>query len=86
MSAIIGLLCLLGTIWPSMEQNARARECATFDGGINMCKYESHEEMVNRLSRLSDQFPELARVGSIGRSVQGRPLVYIKISANVTRR
>ena len=71
----------------SVAQNVRERPlCATFDGGINMCNYGDHNQMVNRLNRLAEQFPTLAQVGSIGRSVQGRPLVYIKISGNVTQR
>ena len=54
----------------------------TFD----MCDYESHEEMVEKLESLATQYPNLAMVGSVGNSVQGRPLAYIKISGNVSHR
>ena len=51
-----------------------------------MCGYESHGEMRQKLQRLADRYPSLAQVGSVGQSQQGRPLTYIKISNNVTRR
>jgi carboxypeptidase D len=51
-----------------------------------MCDYESHDKMVSKLMKLATRYPNLARVDSVGDSVQGRPLAFIKISANVTRR
>ena len=56
------------------------------DGGIDMCRYESHEEMIGRLRNLENRYGRqgLAKVGSIGKSVSGRDLVYIKISRNAT--
>ena len=36
----------------SEAQNARRRECATFDGGINMCSYESHNDMIRKLQNI----------------------------------
>ena len=53
-------------------QNARRRECAVFDGGINMCSYESHNEMLGKLKTLESRHPNLAKIGVIGNSVQGR--------------
>ena len=35
---------------------------------------------------IEHEHPNIAKVGMIGSSVEGRALVYIKISANVTRR
>merc|ERR1719412_1704497 len=67
-------------------QNIERRECATFDGGINMCSYESHNEMIRKLQNIERRHPNIAKVGTIGSSVEGRALVYIKISGNVTRR
>ncbi len=58
--------------------------CATFDGGIDMCGYQSHRSLLRRLRRLEERFPGLARVGSIGSSVEGRDLAFIKLSSNVT--
>ena len=54
--------------------------------GIDMCGYESHQEMVGKLRNLQLEHPTLVRVNSIGRSVRGQDLVYIKISGNVGRR
>ena len=53
-----------------------------------MCKYESHAEMVGRLRNLEYRYGKqgLAQVGTVGKSVQGRELVYIKIGKNVTGR
>merc|ERR1712032_271283 len=62
----------------------QGRECIV--EGINMCRYENHKEMIGRLQNLVQRFPDIAKVGSIGNSVQGRPLVYIKLSANVEKR
>ena len=62
------------------------RDCETVENGIDMCDYESHEEMVEKLESLATQYPNLALVSSVGNSVQGRPLAYIKISGNVSHR
>eukprot|EP00093_Oithona_nana_P009307 09307.XXX_116400_117948_1 [CDS] Oithona nana genome sequencing. len=51
-----------------------------------MCDYESHDEMVRKLMSLSTRYPGLAKVDSVGDSVQGQPMAYIKISKNVNRR
>lgn len=80
------LVLLLLVVAIVQAQNARRRECATFDGGINMCNYQNHEQMVQRLTRLAERFPNLAQMGSVGKSAQGRSLNYIKISNNVNRR
>ena len=51
-----------------------------------MCKYEGHDEMAARLRNLENRYGRqgLAKVGVVGNSVQGRSLVYIKISKNAT--
>ena len=51
-----------------------------------MCRYERHEEMIGRLRSLENTYGRqgLAKVGSIGKSVLGRDLVYIRISRNAT--
>ncbi|XP_023346560.1 carboxypeptidase M [Eurytemora carolleeae] len=51
-----------------------------------MCEYENQREMVDRLMQLQRNYPSLAKVGAIGKSVEGRSLVYIKISENVNQR
>jgi hypothetical protein len=79
----------MGEVKNGTQATARQRnrdECATFDGGINMCSYDSHDDMLGRLEALAKRNPKLASVGSIGKSVEGRELAYIKISQNVGRR
>ncbi len=51
-----------------------------------MCDYESHDEMVRKLMRLATRYPGLASVDTVGNSVQGRPMVYIKMSQNIQQR
>jgi len=53
---------------------------------INMCEYESHRDMLGRLKTIQRKYPRIAKVGSIGTSVQGRSLTYIKLSNNVNKR
>ena len=60
--------------------------CSNYDGGIDMCSYQSHEEMIKRLERLQTQYPNLVRVESLGKSVRGKDLVYAKLSENVAQR
>ena len=42
--------------------------------------------MVQKLVSLAARFPNLAMVDTVGKSVKGRQLAFIKISGNVTRR
>ncbi len=65
--------------------DGQRQSCATFDGGIDMCRYESHEQMIRKLQTLAARYPHLAAVGSVGKSVQGRDLIFIKISGNATQ-
>ena len=51
-----------------------------------MCSFESHEVMLQRLDVLTKRFPNIAQMGSIGKSSQGRDLAYIKISGGVSHR
>ena len=47
------LLLIVSFLEYGFAQNFRGEECATFDGGINMCDYESHDEMVRKLMSLA---------------------------------
>ena len=51
-----------------------------------MCRYEKHGEMIGRLRNLERQYGRqgLVKIGSLGKSVAGRDLIYIKISRNAT--
>lgn len=46
-------------------------------------KYHHYPDLVALFAGLQQQFPEFARVGSIGQSVQGRGLLYLEITKNV---
>ena len=48
----IVLIIIVQKLNYSEAQNARRRECATFDGGINMCSYESHNDMIRKLQNI----------------------------------
>ena len=67
----------------SEEERPRSTElpCARVDRfDINMCEYDTHEEMVGRLRALEVDHPGLAKTGIIGKTVEGRDLFYIKVS------
>eukprot|EP00095_Tigriopus_kingsejongensis_P002182 maker-scaffold2006_size22768-snap-gene-0.7 protein:Tk02182 transcript:maker-scaffold2006_size22768-snap-gene-0.7-mRNA-1 annotation:"carboxypeptidase d" len=87
-----GLWLLLGGFICGIHaQRRHARQgagpsCSAVDGGINMCSYESHQDMINKLTALVARYPDMAQIGTVGKSVQGRDLVFIKISSNVTER
>ena len=54
--------------------------CARVDRfDIDMCKYDSHEEMVGRLRALEAEHPGLAKTGIIGKTVEGSDLIYVKV-------
>lgn len=82
MLSLLTLSLLLSANLVSTQQQS----CSSFDGGINMCRYENHAGMLRRLHQLEARFPSLARVGSVGSSLEGRDLAYIKVSANVSSR
>lgn len=45
--------------------------------------YPSYKEIASELKTLAECFPDTAKVYSIGKSVEGRPLLVLKISRNV---
>ncbi|TRY63832.1 hypothetical protein TCAL_08292 [Tigriopus californicus] len=82
------LTCVVASLcWSSAQRVSRqgARRACVADG-IEMCSYENHNGMLQKLNNLALQYPRLAQVGSVGKSVQGRDLAYIKISGNVSSR
>jgi len=85
MASIRWVVLVILSLIVSVNSQRQRQDCATFDG-INMCDYESHEDMYRKLDTLAKTYPRLARLGTVGKSVQGRELLYIKISANVNNR
>ncbi|XP_040583270.1 carboxypeptidase D isoform X1 [Lepeophtheirus salmonis] len=72
--------CSLGMQEPLLRVARKTgfTDCSNTDG-INMCDYESHDELVYKLKELSIRFPELCEIGTIGQSEEGRLLVYAKL-------
>jgi len=80
----IFLILLITGSLHSEKRVKRQSGCIVDD--INMCRYETHREMIQKLQDLERNNPRLVKVGSIGKTDQGRPLVYVKISNNVEKR
>ena len=79
--AIAPLLLLL---LPSALGQGASPSCSSLEGGINMCGYQSHQQMVARLQSLQQRYPGIASVGSVGRSAAGKHLAYIRITGNAS--
>ena len=43
-------------------QRRQVRDCVV--DGVDMCRYESHREMIDKLQSLQVQYPHLVKVGS----------------------
>ena len=41
--------------------------------GVDMCRYESHREMINKLQSLQNQYPHIVKVARL-QSIQARTL------------
>lgn len=48
--------------------------------------YHTDDQMLDFFAHLAKQYPDLAKVHSLGRSLEGRDLAVIEISSNVGRR
>merc|ERR1711970_443655 len=83
---IIGLvICAVLVITAKVNgTDNKAKDCIIDD--IDMCDYESHAEMLTKLEELVKKYPQISKTGSIGKSVKGKDLRYIKISKNLAKR
>uniref|UniRef100_A0A0N8E8A2 Carboxypeptidase D n=1 Tax=Daphnia magna TaxID=35525 RepID=A0A0N8E8A2_9CRUS len=52
--------------------------------GVEINKYRSHEDLISVFETLERDFPFIAKRGTIGKSVQGRDLVFLRITANAS--
>mgnify|MGYP002052533446 CR=1 FL=1 len=61
------------------------RECETVENGIDMCNYITNDELKRQIKNLHDKYSSqnLIKIGTIGKSVQGEDLTYLKITSNV---
>lgn len=73
------LLCLSG-ITISSRIKKRNTDYTVHD----FSKYHHYDDLAATLNGLEEQFPNFARTDTIGKSVDGRELIYIEISNNVT--
>lgn len=48
--------------------------------------YHTEEQLLDTLAHLAKQYPDLAKVHSLGASIEGRDLAAIEISSNVGHR
>lgn len=71
-------------LFDDRKKRQLSRSCVV--DGIAMCQYESHRDMINRFQTLEQKHPDIAKVGSIGKSAGGKPLVYIKLSSQAGKR
>jgi len=81
------LCCLLLTHAANVEHSTQLEQNVLGLSPLNnvtITKYHSYEEIKSIFESLEKNFPTVARVGSIGKSTQGRDLIFLRIAANVT--
>ena len=56
------------------------------ENGINMCDYITNEELNAKIEELENTYSsnDLVKIGSIGKSVLGEDLTYLKITSNAS--
>ena len=51
------------------QAQRQGRQCVV--DGVEMCRYESHKEMINKLQSLQRQYPQLVKVGTQSSPLSG---------------
>ena len=78
--AVFGVfLALLTPLSNSRERASLGRD----DSGIKMDHYVHYEELTKLLKQLTDKYPSISRLHTIGKSVQGRELWVVQITDKV---
>lgn len=77
------LLTHLANVEPSTQPEQNLSSLSPLNNET-ITKYHSYEEMKSIFESLEKKFPSVAKVGFIGKSIQGRDLVFLRIAANVT--
>ena len=67
--SVVGLPWLVVMVLAQRQQGGR--DCVV--DGVDMCQYESHREMINKLQSLQRQYPHIVKVASL-QSIQARTL------------
>ncbi|XP_037819947.1 carboxypeptidase D isoform X1 [Lucilia sericata] len=86
-SLIFALCCCFITLivvcTPSLCQGYIIKEDESF---LQRPYYSTQNDLEDTFARLSKQFPDNARVETIGRSLEGRPLIVLQIGQNMRQR
>lgn len=85
-SLIFAFCCFISLVvvcTPSLCQGYIIKEDESF---LQRPHYASQVELETIFSRLAKQFPDNARVETIGRSLEGRPLIVLQIGQNMRQR
>ncbi|XP_077256149.1 carboxypeptidase D svr [Temnothorax americanus] len=82
---VLALVCAAVALANGYAPNA-ADEDAARDGDYVTTSYAHYEDLRRLFDSLAQRYPHLARVFSIGKSVEGRDLLVLEISENVGRR
>lgn len=69
-----------------LSQSANEQSQLSQDSDYVTNSYTHYEDLQQLLHSLEQKYPHLARVFSIGKSVEGRDLLVLQISENVSRR
>lgn len=81
---VFTLCCLLLTHAAGVEQVTQNISSLSTLNNVTIIKYHSYEEMRSVFESLEKNFPTVAKVGSIGKSTEGRDLMFLRIAAQVT--
>jgi carboxypeptidase D len=71
------------TLYFSVSNGTERTEPSKDDGGIKMDHYVHYEELTKLLKRLTDEYPSISKLHSIGKSVQGRELWAVQITDKI---
>ncbi|XP_071636954.1 carboxypeptidase D-like isoform X2 [Temnothorax longispinosus] len=83
---VLALVCAAVALANGYALNAADEEDAARDGDYVTTSYTHYEDLRRLFDSLAQRYPHLARVFSIGKSVEGRDLLVLEISENVGRR
>ena len=58
-----GKFCLVVMSLMVLVRAQRQQRCVV--DGVEMCRYESHEEMISKMQSLQQQYPDIVKVRSV---------------------
>ena len=79
---ILPISLLLVTAFLAPESSC-APTTSNLNDGFMQAKHHNYAEMTSKLKILADKHPALAKLYSVGKSVQGRELWVIQVSASL---